>query len=251
MAAPVRHPAKFSPPILDAIDAILTRHGRPRRTLDPFAGVGRAHSLDAGWTVGNELEPEWAVQGAGPMVVGDATRLPLADGSVDGVISSPSYGNRMADHQEPHERCRLCAGTGEITDPAGLAKPKTCTRCGGKGRNEYRRNTYRHALGRPLHRRNTGQLPFGVEYKRMHLLAWTEALRVSAPGALWVINVSDFLRDKGRTAVPVSVWHRDTITRLGLTWLETAPVGTRRNGQGANRDLRVANEDIHVFRRTA
>lgn len=238
---PVRHPAKFSAPILTAIEDIFTRYGRPRRTLDPFAGVGRVHSLNAGATVGNELEPEWARQAPGSTVIGDATRLPFPAAAFDGIVSSPTYGNRLADHQEARERCRLCAGTGRTDNDV-------CSRCNGKGRNEYRRNTYRHSLGRPLHRRNTGQLQWGAEYKRMHILAWADALRVSAPGAMWVINVSDFLRDNGLTVVPVSAWHRHTITALGLLHLETVPVGTRRNGEGANRDLRVANEDIHVFR---
>jgi len=54
----VKHPAKFSPSILDVIRDTLSVRGIPEdaRILDPFSGVGRCHELGWPGTVGAELE---------------------------------------------------------------------------------------------------------------------------------------------------------------------------------------------------
>ena len=61
------HPAKFSPVILDEMRRWLMQEREivmvPMKTLvDPFAGLGRIHTLgiDGLETRGLELEPEWA-----------------------------------------------------------------------------------------------------------------------------------------------------------------------------------------------
>jgi hypothetical protein len=133
----VRHPAKFSGPVLEQlrhlVDREVTDVGR-LRVLDPFAGVGGIHTLATPtvMTVGVELEPEWANQHPATLV-GNALDLPFANNSFDAVITSPCYGNRLADHHE--------------------------------ARDMSIRHTYRHALGRPPSGSSSAVLQWGEAYR--------------------------------------------------------------------------------------
>src|SRR3990167_127147 len=94
------HPAKWSKPLLIALQSIVP----PGLVVDPFGGVGSLALLGPRWRVlCGYLEPEWIGQAWKYGATGlrwDATRLPLASGSVPAVITSPAYGNRLADaHQ--------------------------------------------------------------------------------------------------------------------------------------------------------
>jgi tRNA G10 N-methylase Trm11 len=91
------------------------------RVLDPFAGTGRIHELE-NWTVGVEIEPEWATMRDGT-IVANALNLPFRDASFDAVVTSPTYGNRLADHHD--------------------------------ARDSSRRHSYKHDLGRDLHSENS------------------------------------------------------------------------------------------------
>lgn len=276
IAAPVReHPAKFSPAVLDAIEAIVLdeadRLNRVVRVLDPFAGVGRIHRLPAD-TIGVELEPEWARQADERNVVGDALHLPLADDSIDVLATSPCYGNRLADQHDARDLCKPCGGEGTIerlATPAevdagcelGIAFDR-CKSCKGEGLS--RRNTYRHRLGRPLSIGSSAGLQWGKAYREFHGAAWREAIRVLRkpvargpkqplePGGLAIVNVSNFLQtaEKGGPQLerPVVEWHLNAWISLGATLVDARRVDTQRNGHGANRDARIVGEMILVFR---
>lgn len=216
----VSHPAKFSDPILQAIDELLRYEeavdGPVGVVLDPFAGVGRVHELarPGRLTLGVEIEPEWAA--THPRTIqGDALDLPFPNASVDAVVTSPTYGNRMADHHE--------------------------------ARDGSRRVTYRHVLGRPLHPHNSGQLQWGEKYREFHRAAWREVDRVVKWDGIIALNVSDHVR--GGKQVPVAEWHRDTICEMGWAVEDEIKVETARMGFGENRDARVGYEMIYLFRR--
>lgn len=204
----MKHPAKFSEPILRLMRPLAQDCDR---ILDPFAGTGRVHLLGRS-AVGVEIEPEWACLHP-RTIVGDALALPFAADSFDGVFTSPTYANRMADHHD--------------------------------ARDSSKRNTYKHTLGRNLHPNNSGQLQWGRKYRRFHIRTWREVRRVLQPGGLFVLNVSDHIR-KGEV-VPVAEWHNQLCRFLGFKSIEHITVRTRRNGQGANGKVRVASEVIHVF----
>lgn len=205
-----RHPAKFSTAIIQRLDQLISEL-EIKSALDIFAGVGGIHALPIA-TFGVELELLWAACQQGPVLVGDATRLPIRDGAVDAVITSPVYGNRMSDHHN--------------------------------ARDASRRNTYTHVLGQPLHERNAGTLRFpGKAYEELHRSAWSEARRVAA--RYLIVNCSDFIA-RGKQ-VRVCDWHTDVITASGMTHVRTVLVETPRNRFGANAQLRVDHEQIMVF----
>ena len=128
------HPAKFSKAILAVLDTLVDPDWL---VLDPFAGVGGVHRLGVR-TVGVELEWEWAVESRGT-VVGDALNLPFPDQCFDAIVTSPTYGNRLADHHNARD--------GSV------------------------RHSYTHDLGRKLHSHNSGVLHWGPEYRAFHLRA--------------------------------------------------------------------------------
>lgn len=212
------HPAKFSSPILAAIKEIADdRLLGEARILDPFAGVGGIHALaQPGWeTVGVEIEPEWAATNPGT-ICGDSTELVKRFGlaSFDAVITSPAYGNRMADNY------------------AGDAKGS-------------RRFTYRIALGRSLSAGNGGGMQWGDDYRALHSAVWQEAVAVLKPGGLMIVNVSNHIRQ--RVEQPVVEWHLLTLLGLGLYVDSVVPVTTRRMRFGDNGMARVTTEKLLVF----
>lgn len=218
---PTPHPAKFSPSILEAIeDALQEYAGTGQRILDPFAGVGGIHVLrdpDRGGheTWGVELEPEWAQQS--PFTVtGDSRNLSgLKElGPWDAIVTSPAYGNRMADSYN--------------------------------GRDGSRRHTYRISLGRPLTEGNTGALHWrNDEYRILHSEVWAECAGLVRPGGLVIINVSNFIAQGAEQHVVE--WHLQSWLHLGFKLIEARRVTTPRMKHGANHDARVAGEMLLVL----
>lgn len=206
------HPARYSSTLLPIFAELLRGH---RRVLDPFAGTGRINELRPEFeTTGVELEPEWAALSE-HTVEGNALALEFPDASFDAICTSPTYGNRFADHHN-------------AADP-------------------HLRRSYTFDLGRPLHRDNSGALQWGRRYREFHLRAWAEVVRVLRPGGVIVLNVKDHTRKGVRQ--PVSSWHaRTLIDDLGFRLLDCVAVGdTHHLRQGANGDERWA-ETVWLLR---
>jgi len=211
----VNHPARYTTALLPVMAELL--HGA-RHVLDPFGGVGGVFEL-ARWLPGArfeclEIQPRWAAYDS-RITCGDATALPWRAGSFDAICTSPTYGNRMADHHN--------------------------------ARDASHRHTYTHMHRGPLHPNNTGAMQWGTRYQDTHRRAWREAHRVLAPGGRFVLNCKDHIR--GGVLVPVTAWHVITLIRIGFElvdwWLVPCP-GMR---NGANRDARVAHESVILLRR--
>lgn len=256
----MRHPAKFTNSILERayerldVERFVMLQSEPR-VLDPFAGTGKG--VDALWregfdTVGVELEPEWAAESmTGRVIVGNALALPFEDQSFDAIFTSPTYGNRMADHHVARDACKPCEGTGidaESYVPATHLTPSEaspCRKCDGSGLS--RRNTYTHALGRKLTEDNSGAMQWGPQYRTFHSRAWEEAWRVIRPGGVLLLNMKDHVRHGQRQRV--TEWHADTLHAIGFDHEASDLVYTPGNRQGANGAVRIPFEYLLTFRK--
>lgn len=230
---PTPHPAKYTAAVLDAIRLVLDEHlpsaGGPAAPsiLDPFAGVGGIHELgDFYRTYAVEIEPEWAAQSEarGPTWCGDFFEFDPVRSHVvephswplkfDAIITSPTYGNRMADKHD--------------------------------ARDASKRITYKHKLGRDLSENNSGRMQWGVEYKLFHGLAWKRCRdRLLVDYGLQIVNVKDHVR-RG-AIVPVVDWHRERLKRLGFTMVDDVYVETPGMRFGQNHAARVDGEHVLVF----
>lgn len=211
----VAHPAVFTEAILPVLVSLL--EPQHHTILDPFAGVGRIHELRelTDWpieTVGIELEKEWADLHPDTHV-GNALDLPFADAVFDAVVTSPTYGNRLADSHNAQD--------GSV------------------------RRSYTHDLGRQLSDDNSGAMQWNNKYRDFHRKAWMEAKRVLRPDGRLVINISDHIRRGKRQHV--SSWHTETALSIGFALVDSARVVTPRMRSGTHSDARVASELVLAF----
>lgn len=213
----VKHPATFSGVVLDEMELQLSIHELTGgRILDPFAGTGGIHRLHdsplAYDTVGVELEREWAEQHE-RTDVGDATALDFPDRSFDVIATSPCYGNRFAD---------------KCVDARG-----------------HTRRNYRQFIGRELSQNSSAVMQWGDEYRNFHVAAWTETTRVAKPGALFLLNIKDHVRNK--KVQPVSAWHLWALAALDWAWIGASKVLASGFTRGENRE-RTGFEWVHQLR---
>lgn len=211
---PVRHPAKFPNAVMFKFGEL--HPGGCPTVLDPFAGTGRIHDLmpPEDWdTWGVELEPEWAELHP-RTVVGDARALPFPDQTFDMIVTSPCYGNRMAD---------------QTLDRGG-----------------HYRNTYRMALGRPATEGSATTLQWGQRYRELHEDAWTDVTRVARAGAVFLLNVKDHVRN--RKPVPVAAFHVQALVARGWSWMGAHQVEAGGYREGENGTNRFDFEWVHELR---
>ena len=83
----------------------------------------------------------------------------------DGICTSPTYGNRMADSHDAKDGSS--------------------------------RNTYTHKLGRKLDVNNSGKMQWGNEYKKLHTKAWNECFRVLKNDGVFILNFKNHIK-KGK-----------------------------------------------------
>lgn len=239
----VKHPAKFSEPIINRIGELADEFMPPRERwqiwLDPFGGVGRAQQLTdqakKRTVVICEIEPEWAAQAPDQdlVAVEDCliymARAASRGYTFAGIVTSPCYGNRMADHHE--------------------AKDASV------------RHTYRHYLGRRLWPNSSAGLQWGAGYRLFHQEAWQLAFQVVEPGGVLILNISDHYRKGLPQGVPT--WHRQTLEDIGFKLVRAEAITTRRLKHGRNahdvkdaegndrKHNRMRGELIYVFRKPA
>ena len=217
------HPARFSSVIVDEIRRQLEKHlPTGGLILDPFAGAGGVHQIasERYLTVGVEIEEPWATVHT-DTIQGDALHLPFGDQSFDCVVTSPVYGNRFSDHHWARD---------------------------GSLRRSYTHDLQRMTgdLERALHPNNSGTLQWGDRYREFHERAWRDVQRVLKPGATFILNSSDHIRNG--EVQPVTDWHLSTTDRLGFQMIDRVEVPTPRMRNGANSAARVDHETVACLR---
>lgn len=231
-----KHPAKFPDHMLPILADLAGN--RAAVVMDPFAGVGkvlglRDHGcferfvlieLEAEWAHQAEQHPRWRAVGDRLYVQDCLNVMRLIAREVPHerpnlVVTSCTYGNRMADHHEAKD-------------------------VGPDGKLTYRA-TYRHRLGRPLTAGNSGALQWGDAYRDFHDEAWEVVAHVLLPGGLFLLNVKDHIR-KG-VLVDVTGWHRDVVWTKGLRLIREERIPCPGMRRGANGKVRVAHESVLVF----
>jgi len=199
---PAKYNFKFIPSFVEFLSGCKT-------ILDPFGGTGRVKLLEQyGFsTTDVEIEPEWAT-----CICGDSQKLPFKDNSFDGICTSPTYGNRMAD---------------SFVDK----KPER----------HYKRNTYHHTLGRKPSFHNTGLYHFGKRYLNLHEMIYKECKRVLKPNGVFVLNTKNFIHSGVETDVTNA--HLCILSGMGFVVKELRSVPTNGLKYGDNR-TRVQHEQI-------
>ena len=217
MEAQVRHPAKYTDDFVSIFADLL--NGR-KRVLDPFAGTGKIGVIKkfgfAGELYANEIEPEWInpnTYNCDFITTEDAEFLQYPPEFFDAICTSPTYGNRMADHH--------------------IAKDGS------------KRNTYTHCIGRQLSDGNTGKMQWGAEYMEKHERIYNHLASLVKNGGLFVCNVKNHIR-KG-IEIDVKSFHEKAIIESGFAKTDEIFMETKGNCFGTNADKRTNGEYILVF----
>jgi len=209
------HPAKFSKELLPVLASYC--YGD---ILDIMGGTGRAGLLKnfnkniKSVTI-NELEREWSEQAyennVDKVITGDAKNL---SGIYDCIVTSPPYGNRMADNFKA-------------------------------GKPDSMRRRYVGDLGRNVTQGSVCCKHFGKGYEEEMVLI-LDAVINNIVFDRFVLNVSNFIRNFKE--VDVVAWYKYYFISKGFTLTAEEKVVTRRQkGVGANTDLRVPSENILIF----
>lgn len=213
----VRHPAKYTDSFISIFAELLK--GKTN-VLDPFAGTGKIGLIkDCGFSgkvYANEIEPEWInpnKYNCDFITTEDAEFLQYPDGFFDAICTSPTYGNRMADHH--------------------IAKDGS------------KRNTYTHCIGRQLSDGNTGKMQWGHEYMEKHERIYKHLASLVKYDGLFICNVKNHIR-KGEE-VDVKSFHERSIIESGFTKVKEIFIKTNGNCFGANADKRTRGEYILIF----
>jgi SAM-dependent methyltransferase len=215
----IKHPATYTNSFIPKFAELLIGCDN---VLDIFGGVGKLALIKehgfTGKVICNELEREWAEtspHNVDEWYIGDAANMVWAESnSFDAICTSPTYGNRMADHHNAKDGSK--------------------------------RVTYKHFLGRDLNEANTGRMQWGENYRQKHLEIYKECGRVLKNGGLMIVNVSDHIR-KGKV-VNVVEWHKEALINFGMKLIDEIKIETPRMGFGQNGKSRVQHECILVFK---
>lgn len=224
---PTRHPAKYSPQIMGTLLEVIHDHEIRGVALDPFGGVGYIHEVchpskvEGLLAVAVEIEAEWAQESANRGTTFCADLLEWAPWArrqgwrFDAVVTSPAYGNRMADSH--------------------VAKDGS------------KRLTYTHQLGRQLTEGNSGGMQWGKAYRAFHVKAWRAVCRLLEPGGWFLLNVKNHIR--GGQEVDVTGFHKEVLD----TYCEhqfTIEVAVQGMGFGQHQHThKIGHESVLVYRK--
>lgn len=211
-----KHPAVMGVHLINACKKHLPFLGC--RVLDPFAGIGTTAKFLIDYdVVGVELEPEWANQSP-KTICGDSLKIVPLIGKFDAIVTSPAYGNRMADDFEAKDNSK--------------------------------RITYRHTIGRKLTAGTTANLHFGHkngEYEKLHEKIWQVCVNALSDNGVFVLNCKDFIRNS--KIIEVTNWHKNVIKGFGMQIVEENKIPSKGMCFGKHAEKRINHENIICFKK--
>jgi tRNA G10 N-methylase Trm11 len=212
----MKHPAKYSDIFIEIFFNYLKNS---KNVFDPFAGTGKIALIkDFGYKgkiICNEMEPEF-INTEYPVdkwYHEDAEFISMDN--IDAICTSPTYGNRMADHHNAKD-----------------------------GR---KRITYTDCLGKQLKEGNTGKMQYGDQYKQKHINIYKNLLNILNKNGIFILNISNHIR-KG-IEIDVVSFHKKTMEEIGFLLQEEIQLETKRMRYGKNSELRVKYESILIFKK--
>lgn len=226
----VRHPAPFSDALLEPMIQMLKSWRRLGHDpiYDPMAGSGErlgfiATALGVGFC-GCEIEPEFIAR---PEI--SAQDCTLYEGRHRIILTSPAYGNRMADQY------------------LGTPAEKATRAATGK---RPRRRGYAVSLGRKVSAGSGAGLRWGDGYRSLHgrIMQWVVWTNLD-DGGVFLLNVGSHYR--GRLYQPVGEWYLELMLGLSLHLVDYRFVETPGFRDGDNRELRVGGEHLYLFQKVA
>jgi hypothetical protein len=116
------HRATFNVPDLDMIQRLAdVRLPEGGRVLDPYVGVGTVHRVEGFDIFGSDIEEPYVREAPRhPLdLVADAEALPFADGTFAAIMTSPTFGNRMADYFHAKDNSRRNSYVHALRDVLG------------------------------------------------------------------------------------------------------------------------------------
>lgn len=213
-----KNPAKFSDSILQVIENyILAKLPLESTILDPFGGSGKIAKIKDNVDVKihcNDIENGWKEKFPVDMWYHQDAEFLTTDCTFDAIITSPTYGNRMADHHNAKDASK--------------------------------RITYTHRYGNKLTEGNTGVMHFGNEYKNKHYKIFVHLKQLLKTNGYLMVNVSNFIRS-GKE-VDVVGWWQEMLSSIGYIFIEKIPIATPRMRYGANAKSRVDNEYLLIYK---
>lgn len=215
----MRHPAKYTDAFFDTFAEMLRG---AEKVLDPFAGTGKIGKVKnhgfSGEIFANEIEPEWLKNNeyqCDVLTFCDAEFLDYPESFFDAVCTSPTYGNRMADHHNAKDGSR--------------------------------RNTYTHCLGHTLADGNTGKMQWGIEYMAKHERIYAHLAKLIKPGGKFILNIKNHIR-RGKE-IDVTAFHVATLEQNGFFVVERKMIRTPSLKFGANAEKRLDGEYIILLQK--
>lgn len=242
-----RHDAKYSDEVVNRIRRIVADPSVPFAPdgpiVDPFAGLGdRLREFGRADVFGIEIEPEWSAV-ASEVRQGDALNPDDYPALVGAIVTSPCYGNRMAD-QYLGPTCPDCQGSGTVpVSDLGSDGYDRCEVCNGTGRDGRGRYGYAISLGRKVSDGSAAGLQWGDKYRLFHH-EWLGVIASRmAPGPRrLVLNMSDHYRDGERQYV--TSWWAMAARRLGFELVSADRVNTPRMGHGQNMQTKAPEGEL-------
>lgn len=218
MSNNLKHPAKYTDCFLSTFAELLKGCDN---VLDPFAGTGKIGAIREygfeGKIYANELEPEWLINNdynCDVLSFEDAEFIDYPSNFFDAICTSPTYGNRMADHF--------------------VAKDHS------------KRITYTHCLGRQLKDGNTGKMQWGEQYRIKHEKIYAHLADICKDNAVFVLNIKNHIRNGEE--IDVKQFHIDALQKVGFELVDSIFVTTNGSRFGANANKRTKGEYILLFR---